>query len=190
MKTCQYCHKNYQGSTKDCCFQCYRLLKKYGSTTPDHWNKNCEFCSAKFISKCHNIKFCKVCAYRFKLSRNLITYRIKKNIDTNAPIKHKKKNGSGHVSARGYVYITKIGHANAKNKGRIFEHTFVMSMHLGRPLMKGESVHHKNGIRSDNRIENLELWHRGQPAGQRLIDKLKWAQELLETYGYSVKRNE
>lgn len=130
------------------------------------------------------------CAYKCNLIRNLKKYRRKKNIDVNTPVKKKNKNGEGHISTQGYVYLTKVGHPNAKNKGRIFEHTFIMSQHIGRPLKKGESVHHKNGIKSDNRIENLELWHRSQPTGQRLEDKLEWAKELLKEYGYSIERNE
>src|SRR5882757_3358829 len=86
--------------------------------------------------------------------------------------------GSGTIDNNGYRVITRKDHPNAKSKkGQIFEHTFVMSERLGRPLNKGESVHHINGIRHDNRIENLELWHKGQPAGQRLEDKIAWCKD-------------
>ena len=57
-----------------------------------------------------------------------------------------------------------------------------MEQHIGRPLLKNETVHHMNGDRKDNRIENLELWSKSQPAGQRVADKLKWAREIQETY--------
>jgi hypothetical protein len=62
------------------------------------------------------------------------------------------------------------------------EHRMIMSQHLGRPLREGENVHHKNGNRTDNRIENLELWTTFQPKGQRVSDLLEWAENLIETY--------
>lgn len=64
----------------------------------------------------------------------------------------------------------------------IQEHRLVMEEHLGRPLIAGETVHHKNGIRDDNRIENLELWSSSHPSGQRVTDLLQWAYELIDRY--------
>lgn len=56
----------------------------------------------------------------------------------------------------------------------ILEHRHVMSQSIGRPLKKFEFIHHKNGIRNDNRIENLELCVVRQPYGQRIKDLISF----------------
>lgn len=75
----------------------------------------------------------------------------------------------------GYVSVYVPGHPMASPQGNVLEHRLVMSEMLGRPLAARENVHHRNGIRTDNRPENLELWLRPQPAGQRVSDLLDYA---------------
>ncbi len=94
----------------------------------------------------------------------------------------------GYVDRRGYVVLYKPRHANSWKNQHIHEHVFVMSEHLRRPLKKGENVHHINGDRADNRVENLELWHRTQPSGQRLTCKIKDYSEFLSSHGYKVEK--
>lgn len=82
----------------------------------------------------------------------------------------------------GYVCVHDKNHPRAYKSGFVMEHIKVMSESLGRDLLPHENVHHLNGDRADNRIENLELWSKSQPCGQRVVDKLKHAVFLINEY--------
>jgi hypothetical protein len=53
---------------------------------------------------------------------------------------------------------------------------------LGRELHPDETVHHINGVRDDNRLDNLELWSSSHPRGQRVEDKVEWSVGILQLY--------
>jgi hypothetical protein len=100
--------------------------------------------------------------------------------------------GSVRQDSSGYAIVkVPAGTPGAKRtQGRtmdrwMWEHRYVMQQQLGRPLHQHESVHHRNGIKNDNRPENLELWISWQPYGQRLDDMLDF---VIGFYSEELKR--
>ena len=190
-KCCLFCQKIFTSKYKQekyCSLDCARKFNNRKQS--ELFKSNADLRKKKNEYEKERIK--RVGRNRDRLKHNLqekIRYRKKNNILSDEDLKILPK-GSGTLTKHGYRQIIKHGHPNARRGGGMFEHVFIMSEFLQRPLKKGETVHHKNGIRHDNRIENLELWSSSHPYGQRIEDKLKWCIEFLTEYGYDVIKKE
>ena len=84
-------------------------------------------------------------------------------------------NGGKYVSSAGYIYVLSPGHPEATLGGYVLEHRLVMEKSLGRFLTSTEVIHHRNNLKDDNRIENLELFPDNSKHREyhRKVDKLK-----------------
>lgn len=94
------------------------------------------------------------------------------------PIGYKCLNQHGYV-----MVMVEKGNPHRMMGGYVFEHRLVMGESIGRPLLKHENVHHKDGNRQNNALENLELWVTMQPSGQRPSDLVEYAKRILSLYG-------
>lgn len=116
--------------------------------------------------------------------------RIRRDSEMSAPRRKEAKRSPGEwgqwrIGAIGYVI--RVRRQNGKSQTQL-QHRYIMSEQLGRDLLPNENVHHINGVRDDNRLENLELWSSSQPSGQRVADKVAWAKEILAQYDpYSLR---
>ena len=94
------------------------------------------------------------------------------------------RNGDGkHKSGGGYIYILKPNHPSINNQGYIPEHRFIMEKYLGRNLLSEERIHHLNGVVSDNRIENLQLF-----ANQAKHSSIHYKNMRIDEKGRFIKK--
>lgn len=119
---------------------------------------NCKQCGAPLRTHAHSkTMFCsRTCAAKFNNSNITNKKRIFIDKDLN----------SKRVQSAGYVEIKTA-------TGWMLEHRYLMEQKLGRKLGRTDHVHHKNGNRRDNSLDNLELWiGKKDPLGQRWTDML------------------
>ena len=89
------------------------------------------------------------CPWMAEITRNRMRGRFREN--------HPSWKGGKYITSQGYIRIYKPEWQSSDNKGYVFEHRYVIERYLGRYLEPWEVIHHKNGIKDDNRIENLEI---------------------------------
>lgn len=88
---------------------------------------------------------------------------------------NRSRGRNGCLDTHGYMILP----AGKRGAYRPPQHRAVMEELIGRKLLPGETVHHKNGVRSDNRPENLELWSSRHGKGQRVGDRIRDAKTFL-----------
>lgn len=189
LKKCAICERESFLKNRKYCFECYPKILSI-----------CETCGKEFYYGA-KYKYCTACQYRNNRVKNpekhsewrkkvAVANNAKLRISKGLPIDHvfpKGPKGFGYLNKKGYLLVCYKCPVSKKTK-RKYQHVLTMETHLGRNLKDTERVHHKNGIRNDNRIENLELWilNGGQPAGQRVSDLEKYYIEFLTERGYKV----
>ena len=144
MKSCSDCNKpfGYRTNGQKRCRKCWKKIDKKGSNCPS-WgggNPKCEDCNVALNTRNRYVKRCRKCfnIYYEKIGRH-------------------PPNFKGSQMKNGY----RVRYISRKYP-KMLEHRYIMEQHLGRKLLEHEIVHHLNGIRDDNRTENLELVSRNK----------------------------
>lgn len=165
---CLNCDKPYmvKPSHKDrrryCSIQCRDTVKKENALV----HRDCGHCGKDFeATRYKDIKYCSKRCARLGMAET-----------------KRSEGGGGYLNQQGYRVIS-------KESKQMLHHRYVVEEALGRSLYAWETIHHKNGERSDNRYpENLEVWIVRPHKGQRVADSIPWAIEFLTAYGYTVSK--
>ena len=183
--TSKYARGDAIGKTEISCAGCGKSFVVVGSKAKNY--------------ECHKQqKYCSIACYRKHTSRKFeeklkdrtcrqcgrpILRSDKECCDRKCSSAWRAAHSPGHIDKNGYHVFNRGGKYTQAQR-------MVMEKFLGRPLTKDETVHHRNGQRSDNRIANLELWSSRHGRGQRVIDQIAWGMDLLREYGFTVSEPE
>ena len=154
-RNCDVCGRYYESRSPSVCSKACSVKQQWTLGTREVGRRfptcTCRHCGKEFTSPGYNRpKFCsKECKSKnFSLTRTRIFKWTSFQPMTWTPSK---------VNDGGYVDVHLPQHPRASKKGRMLEHRLVMENHLGRWLESWEHVHHRNGVKTDNRLSNLEI---------------------------------
>lgn len=148
----------------------YNYIKKYGIKSRKHLTdeakRKISIANTGRPSACKGVKMSDETKKKISQAK-MGKYRIKSVYGG-----HKKQRKDGYISVYAPRYIS------SSKDGYILEHILVMETHIGRQLRSDEVVHHKNKIKNDNRIENLELMTRGEHTRLHMLERYKRRDDL------------
>jgi hypothetical protein len=167
----------YQPPGRGRCRAREQKCKQCGTVSVSH-HKEREFCSTKCVQQSQKgipkvvrePRVCSWCKREFipRFPSSTVRY-CSRRCGQNAANLTRGRKGPLNAKWKGGVKSHSGGYIRewVPERGYLLQHRVVMERMLGRELKRSEQVHHKNGNRADNRIENLELWVTKQPPGQR-----------------------